>query len=126
VVSGGSRGGQDLRREILSLASSISSFYGGKVRVSEDEVDLSAERGGGVGMAIDLSVVSRAGASAAVAVSYEDAVLVAAALVDGRAHVLTTDDLVAFAQLGWHYPLEDDEDTRREIAEWLEARRDGA
>lgn len=33
--------------------------------------------------------------------------------------LLTEDQLLLFAQLGWEYPLEDDPDTRQEIRTWL-------
>lgn len=35
---------------------------------------------------------------------------------------LSLGDLVSFAQEGWHYPLEDDEETRTEIRTWLRER----
>lgn len=35
-------------------------------------------------------------------------------------YLLSLDDLVAFAQEGWHYPLADDEHTRAAIEGWLE------
>jgi hypothetical protein len=35
---------------------------------------------------------------------------------------LTMDDLVLFAQEGWHYPLADDEQTRGQIRAWLTTR----
>lgn len=34
-------------------------------------------------------------------------------------YLVTLDDLVAFAQEGWQYPLADDEDTRAQIGAWL-------
>lgn len=37
-------------------------------------------------------------------------------------YTLTLDDLVAFAQEGWHYPLADDQKTRDEIRRWLTER----
>jgi len=34
-------------------------------------------------------------------------------------YTVTLDQLVQFAQEGWHYPLKDDSDTKKQIKDWL-------